>query len=255
MMSSIQNNNLESLKFMTRLFQSKTLDSNTPFYDCDIPFTFLYPNLILSLASELNNSDENIKITSNKTITSGFELFAGHLDKKENIVESLDKRVIESIKLLIEKITTNKENICKILENLHRECEEEGFETFDEKARTNARKILDFLCEKFPEYDFDVYPTEDREIEIYHTPGKGRGILITCDSEGSVAYFKTDDKDSRHRCQDINDFPFELLCEEIESLKRPKTFNISSIFEENPTILSQQNKFKITEVSSEYKIA
>ena len=43
----------------------------------------------------------------------------------------------------------NKQNILKdlhqTLDNLHEECEEEGFEVFSEVARNNARKVLDFF--------------------------------------------------------------------------------------------------------------
>ena len=107
---------------------------------------------------------------------------------------------------------TNKEKLYKILESLHEECKEEGFEVFDEKARKNARQVLDFVCEKFPQHDFDVYPTEDREIDICYAPCKGCSILVICYSDGSVAYFKIiNGKKSRHRYQSIDKFPFKQL--------------------------------------------
>ena len=107
------------------------------------------------------------------------------------------------------------------LDNLNKECEEEGYEVFDEIARTNAKKVLNFLCEKLPEYDYDIYPTDEREIYIEFYSHKGR-ILILCDSEGSMAYFKhLNGKTSRYRCQSIIDFPFDQLYKEFESFKDP----------------------------------
>lgn len=108
----------------------------------------------------------------------------------------------------------------KTLENLHKECKEAGFEVFDEKARTNARQVLDFLCEKFPEHDFDIYPTKNCEIDICYTPCKGCSVLVVCDSQGSVAYFKIlNGRKSRYRCQNITDFPFDQLHKEFKSLE------------------------------------
>ena len=121
---------------------------------------------------------------------------------------------------------TKKTNTIKlyesILDNLNKECEEERYEVFDEIARTNAKKILNFLCEKLPEHDYDICSTEEREIDIYCNPCKGRGMLIICDSEGGIAYFKTcDGRSNRYRCQDIIDFPFDQLYKEFESFRNP----------------------------------
>lgn len=238
MINPVQNYNWENLEFMKTFLQLKKLNPS-------IPFRFDNPKTTFSNIDEL------------AIISYMFDMFEkvvheSSLGSKLNntdIGKPPDQRGIEKI---IKNITlkANKDHFNKVLKNLHKECEEEGFEVFDKKAETNAKQILDFLCENFPEHDFDIYPTEDREIEIYNTPGKGRGILITCDSDGSVAYFKTDDKDSRHRCQDIKRFPFELLRKEIESLERHKI-----LLFEYPTMPPQQNEFKITGESSEYKSA
>lgn len=240
-----QSYNFEDLTTIVKFFQLKNSEPSIPFYGFDIPSTALSHAYI----------NENIKTTLNIIGTNDVEALAilGNSNEEKNMIADLDKRSIENHKLIIEKITNKAKTdyLYKSLENLHKECEEDGFEIFDEKARQNAQKILDFLCENFPKHDFDIYPTEDREIDIYNTPGKGRGVLITCDSDGSVAYFKTDDKDTRYRCQDIEDFPFELLCKEIESLRRPKI----KLLDDNPTMLPQQNKFKISGVNIEYRSA
>ena len=126
-------------------------------------------------------------------------------------------------------------HLFKNLENLHKECEEEGYEVFDEIARINAKKILEFLCKNFPKYDYDIYPTDDREINIEFYSFKGR-ILVLCDSKGGVAYFRSlNGEIDNHRYQDITSFRFDQLYEAFESFKNPdfadKTASIVDIFE------------------------
>ena len=177
------------------------------------------------------------------TIDDSNKLFKNPFVLKDVLINGIN------IKDQIQK--ANKDRFYKILENLHKECKEEGFEVFNEKARTNARQILDFLCENFPECDFDVYPTEDREIDIYYNPEKGRGILITCDSGSGIAYFKTlEEKDSRYRCQNINDFPFDQLYKEFESLKWPEV-KVSAYSD----LTSSLKTRKLEYLNNEYKIA
>ena len=103
-------------------------------------------------------------------------------------------------------------NLHKILDSAHKECEEEGFKVFSETARKNARQIVDSVCGKFPDCQYDIYPTEEREIAIDSHFKKGRGILMLCDSQGSLAYFATfDGKNSRFRCDEIKKFSDEAL--------------------------------------------
>ncbi len=103
-------------------------------------------------------------------------------------------------------------NLNKNLDTLHNECEEENFKKFSETAKENARKILNAVYGEFPQFDYDIYPTEDREVAIDCTPHKGQGCLILCDSNGSVAYFATlAGKNSRFRCDSIDHFPYDNL--------------------------------------------
>ena len=130
------------------------------------------------------------------------------MNSKENVTNLLNKEKAQ--------------RLCNALESLHEECKEEGYEVFDEIARTNAKKILDFLCKNFPDHDYDIYPTDDREINIEFYSLKGR-ILILCDSKGSVAYFKgLNGKINRHRYQDIDEFRFDQLYQDFQSFKHPK---------------------------------
>ena len=96
------------------------------------------------------------------------------------------------------------------LDSAHEECGEEEFERFSETARENARCILDSVCKKFPGYEYDIYPTEEWEIAVDCHFAKGRGILMLCDSKGSLAYFAAyDGKNSLFRCDDIDQFARE----------------------------------------------
>ena len=81
--------------------------------------------------------------------------------------------------------------IYQALDSLHKDCEEEGFALFDEIARTNAKQILEFVYSEFPDKEYYVYPTEDREVAISCNPQKGRGVLILCESGGSIICFST----------------------------------------------------------------
>ena len=149
---------------------------------------------------------------------------------------------------VIQKINEENTNrLYKTLDNLHEECKEEGYEEFAPIAQINAKKILDFLCKHFPEYDYDIYPTDEREVNIEFYSFKGR-ILILCDSEGSVAYFKhLNGKTSRHRCQDIIDFPFDQLYKEFEFFRDPTKKNV--LYDNNSNIKSLEI------LSNEYRCA
>ena len=111
------------------------------------------------------------------------------------------------------------ENLYKILNNLHEECKEENFQVFSEIARKNAKQILRFIYNEFPNYDYHIYPTEDREIKINCNPQKGKGISVLCDSGGGIACFATfEGKNRRFRYSSIDNFPYRLLYEVFEEL-------------------------------------
>ena len=141
------------------------------------------------------------------------------------------------------------ENLYKTLDNLHEECTKEGFQKFSEIAKENAKKILKATYENFPDYEYYLYPTEDREIAIDCNPQKGKGILILCDSNGSVAYFSTlAGKNSRFRCDDIEDFPYELLWKAFKGFNEEKKYSLkiyttkktSNIINESTTGIKDQ---------------
>ena len=122
-------------------------------------------------------------------------------------------------------------NMNKTLNTLDKECEEENWEKFSEIARANARQILNAVYGEFPDFDYDIYPTEDKEVAINCTPYKGQGCLILCDSNGSVAYFASlAGKNSRFRCDRIDQFPYKNLWQIFGEFKKmvPITFAYAS---------------------------
>ena len=133
-------------------------------------------------------------------------------DEKSTIISSSNKDISKSI---IDVIYNNKE---RVLTGILEECKEEGYEVFSDKAKENAFEMLDFVKNN-SKHNWSIYPTENQEIAINCTPEKGKGLLILCDSKGSIAYFKVfDERNTRYRCQNIKDFPFELLKTELSFL-------------------------------------
>ena len=144
-----------------------------------------------------------------------------------------------------------KDNILKKLhrsiENLNDECEEEGFAAVSNQAKESAKQILNAVYNKFPDYEYHIYPTEDREIAFDCNPQKGKGVLILCDSKGGVAYFSTvSGRNSRFRCDCIADFPYEHLWKIFKQLDE-KRISISALKE---TVSTTQNKLKLVKNSN-----
>ena len=148
-------------------------------------------------------------------------------------------------------IYNNKERELKsVLEDLYEECKEEGYEVFSEKAKENAFEMLDFVKNN-SKYNWSIYPTEDQEIAINCTPEKGRGLLILCDSRGSIAYFKVFDGRNAgyNRSPNIEDFPFSLLKTEL-SLLNPYLYDDKKLID---TKIQLKSSYLI--LNNEYQIA
>lgn len=100
------------------------------------------------------------------------------------------------------------------LKNLHKKSEVEVLDPFDEKARENAYKVLDFLLENTLFSDFYIYPDDEKAIAIdysHPTKGAGKGLLILCDSNGGYSYYQTyDHKNTGYETKDYDDFCNEL---------------------------------------------
>ena len=131
-------------------------------------------------------------------------------EELKNSVSLEDKHIQEHIKLKRRAEVLKK--LHRSIDNLNYECEEEGFASVSDTAKESAKRILNAVYKKFPDYEYHIYPAEDREIAVDCNPQKGKGALILCDSEGGAAYFSTlDGKNTRFRCDCISDFAYEHL--------------------------------------------
>ncbi len=110
--------------------------------------------------------------------------------------------------------------------------------------------MLDFVKNN-SKYNWSIYPTKDREIAINCTPEKGKGLLILCDSRGSIAYFKVFDGRNAgyNRSTNIKDFPFSLLKTEL-SLLDPYIYGDKKLID---TKVQLKSSYSI--LNNEYQIA
>ena len=199
--------------------------------DYTIPFS-LNKKLDYSLSSweeELSYSNIHYRVTLKNTTPklSNYNTLLTTIHVDSSVKEDIRRIVDAQMKRIIMRDTIF-ENLYKTLNNLCEECKEEGFQQFSEIARENAKKILKAVYKNFPDHEYYIYPTEDREIAIDCNPQKGKGILILCDSNGSVAYFSTlAGKNSRFRCDNIEDFPYDLLWKTFKELNEEKKYSLN----------------------------
>ena len=179
--------------------------------------------LLFSKIKPLLQKPSQLKETSyGNTFDTGINFSHNFLDNKDTHLFSNDdvfsKHILNFLYDHNYKIK-NELDLDKILEGLYKFCKEEGFELFSNKAKETAIQIIKFTTNHYPDYDWDIYPTGDQEIAIDCTLENG-GLLILCDSNGELAYFKTlHGKNSRYRCQEINNFLFDQLKRELNSLE------------------------------------
>lgn len=207
----------------------------------------------LDLLLEASNQTSSTKIKCLPDLNTYYELtqintalvvksFWGHHDFCDSNATSIESEQqkhsmptneiskIQQLQIMIQNKISTFRNLHRTLDSLDEACKEEGFEVFSEKAQENAQKVLNAVYERFPDYEYYIYPTEDREIAIDCNPQKGKGILILCDSNGSVAYFSTlDGKNSRFRCDNIEDFPYELLWKAFVEFNKEEKYSSKDI--------------------------
>ncbi len=71
------------------------------------------------------------------------------------------------------------------LENAVDEARDEGFPAPSEEARRNAERLL---RDMYPlrRCRYEVYPTQDGEVAVSAPGGRGRSVLVLCESDGRV---------------------------------------------------------------------
>ena len=135
----------------------------------------------------------------------------------------------------------------KKLQDLHKESQEEDLALFEEIARQNAKKVLDFLFKEISIFDYFIYPDDERAIAIDYSQlpaGSGKGLLILCDSNGKFAYYKTyNHENESFQSEDFVDF-CDRLKKDFESLEHIKeiqpcssSYNLENIKETASFIL------------------
>lgn len=195
-------NNIKKDQILDLLHSLEKDEENCyPFWERKSPESAYYPIRSNTLAKKLS-SYERLSIN---------EANVNFLIEKKKIIEEYKYK---KFKLLY-----------KTLDNLYKECEEEGFQKFSETAEKNAKQILRFIYSEFPKYEYYIYPTEDREVAVDCNPQKGKGILTLCDSDGGVACFASfDGKNRRFRYDSIDDISYNLLRETFEELDAKKKY-------------------------------
>jgi len=170
----------------------------------------------------------------------------GELEKKINLLEDQLNNI--NIYLNKEKVKDSEleKQIEDKLNNLHKECEEEGYQCFSKEAENTARDILYKIQHKFPTNEYFVYPTAEREIAIDCTPEDKKGVLILCDSRGGIACFVTiDGKNRRCRYDKYSDFSYDFLWKsftEIKNTSYSSSRNNFPSYPERSSFLSERYK-------------
>ena len=224
-------------------FWKKQSSASNKFKAYTVPFSLneKFDDSISSWREELSYLDAQYRVTLKDTtpdLLSNYNKLSTTISEDFLMREEIRRLIEAEMKKVIMRGTVFK-NLYETLDNLHEECKEEGFQQFSKTAEENAKEILKAVYKNFPEHEYYIYPTEDREIAIDCNPQKGKGILILCDSNGSVAYFSTlEGKNSRFRCDNIEDFPYRLLWETFSELNEQKKYSINKNLTKKTSLMS-----------------
>lgn len=71
------------------------------------------------------------------------------------------------------------------LDDVVEEAQEEGFSHPGHQALENARRLLQDLYRLHP-CRLEIYPTPDSEVALCVPGGRGRSVLVLCDSDGGA---------------------------------------------------------------------
>ena len=210
-------------------------------YTTPVSLNEKFDDSISSWKEELSYSGAQYRVTPKDTtpnLLSNYNKLSMTISEHSLMREEIRRSIEAEMKQFIMRGTVFK-NLYETLDNLREECKEEGLQQFSKTAEKNAKEILKAVYKNFPDYEYYIYPTEDREIAIDCNPQKGKGILILCASNGSVAYFSTlEGKNSRFRCDNIEDFPYKLLWETFSELNERKKYSINKNLTKRASLMS-----------------
>ena len=104
------------------------------------------------------------------------------------------------------------------LDDATAEAREEDFPIPSDTALANARRLLLAMYKLSPQR-FEVYPTPDGEVAIDAPGGRGRSVLLLCDSDGAaLCLVNMDGKHRRARYSDTSLLPDGFVREALEEL-------------------------------------
>ena len=105
-----------------------------------------------------------------------------------------------------------------------REAQEEGFPIPSDLALANAHRLLRTAFEHSPQR-YEIYPTPDGEIAIDASGGRGRSVLLLCESDGGVlSLVNMNGKLRRARYPDAVRLPDGFVREALDDLANSNLF-------------------------------
>ena len=106
------------------------------------------------------------------------------------------------------------------LDDAAMEAREEGFPVPSDLALANAHRLL-LAMHKLSPRRFEVYPTPDGEVAIDAPGGRGRSVLLLCESDrGALCLVNMDGRHSRARYSDTGSLPDGFVREALDEVAR-----------------------------------
>lgn len=131
----------------------------------------------------------------------------------------LSPRIVEFIEIAGGR-NTDLRDALNDLDETTAEAQEEEFPTPSDLALANARRLLLAMYKLSPQR-FEVYPTPDGEVAIDAPGGRGRSVVLLCDSDGgALCLVNMDGRHRRARYSDTGSLPDGFVREALDELVR-----------------------------------
>ena len=117
----------------------------------------------------------------------------------------------------------NREELTDALQDLYEatdEAREEGFPVPSDAAKTNAERLIKEMYDILPGR-FEVYPTPYGEIAIDAPSGKGKSVVVFCNSEGgALCMVNMNGEHRRARYSNTNKLPDNFVRDALTELEK-----------------------------------
>lgn len=117
----------------------------------------------------------------------------------------------------------NREELTDALQDLYEatdEAREEGFPVPSDAAKTNAERLIKEMYDILPGR-FEVYPTPYGEIAIDAPSGKGKSVVVFCNSEGgALCMVNMNGEHRRARYSNTNKLPDSFVRDALTELEK-----------------------------------